>query len=433
MSSQPQGIVPELIDGSFLPGDFQPGARLNILLVDDNPGKLMAHEAVLSELQENVVTATTGREALQKLLRQDFAVILLDVNMPELDGFETAKLIRQRPKFERIPIIFVTAYNTTDLDRLHGYKLGAVDYLFLPVVPDVLKAKVKVFVELERQNQIIRRQAEHLAIHNREQARQLQMIQELNRTLTETNRELESFSYSISHDLRAPLRALRGYGEYLIESCRERLDETGRECIYRIHRAAISLDNLTHDLLDYTHIAREKIELQPLALGPLIEELIHMNPRLQDPGVDLCIEPELHSVMGHRSLLIQCLSNLIHNAVKFVAPDARPQVRVRSAQVNGRIRVYVEDNGIGIPPAYHHKVFGLFERVGEVQNYEGTGVGLAIVARAVERMNGSCGVKSTPGVGSSFWIELAPGSGRACSQTVGKELQRVDQIPGEKL
>ena len=120
--------------------------KVNILLVDDQPGKLLAHESVLAELGQNIVKAATGREALQCLLRQDFAVILLDVNMPDMDGFETAELIRWRPRFEKTPIIFLTAYNTTDLDRLKGYSLGAVDYLFLPVIPEVLKAKVTVFV-----------------------------------------------------------------------------------------------------------------------------------------------------------------------------------------------------------------------------------------------------------------------------------------------
>lgn len=381
--------------------------KLNILLVDDNPGKLMAHEAVLAELNENVVTASSGHQALQELLRKDFAVILLDVSMPELDGFETARLIRERPRFERTPIIFVTAYNTTDLDRLHGYKLGAVDYLFLPVVPDVLKAKVKVFVELARQNRVIQIQAERLASQNQEQARQLQMIQELNRTLTETNKELESFSYTISHDLRAPLRALRGYIEYLSETCQGALDETSRDCMERIHRAAITLDNLTHDLLEYTHISREQIELEPIRIEDLIQELLQLNPSFQNPDAKIVVAPEMHPVVGQKSLLLHSLSNLVSNALKFVRPGVAPCVRIKTMQVGDKVRIYVEDNGIGISPVYHTRIFGLFERVGEVNRYDGTGVGLAIVARAAARMAGSCGVESSPGSGSSFWIELA--------------------------
>src|SRR5437867_6847858 len=144
-------------------------------------------------------------------LRQDFAVILLDVNMPDMEGFETAELIRGRPRFEKRPIIFITAYNTTDLDRLKGYGLGAVDYLFLPVIPEVLKAKVTVFVELARQTKLIQRQAENLALHNQAQTRHLEIIQKLNEELQEANQELEAFSYSISHDLRAPSSGWAAY------------------------------------------------------------------------------------------------------------------------------------------------------------------------------------------------------------------------------
>src|SRR3989442_12769973 len=142
---------------------LSPVEKVNILLVDDNPGKLLAHDSILGELGQNVVKATSGREALECLLRQDFAVILLDVNMPEMDGFETAELIRRRPRFENTPIIFITGNSTTAPDRLKGYRLGAADYLFLPVVHDLLKTKESDFVELARQTQIIKRQAEHLA------------------------------------------------------------------------------------------------------------------------------------------------------------------------------------------------------------------------------------------------------------------------------
>src|SRR5213593_623983 len=143
--------------------------KVNVLLVDDHPGKLLAHESILAELGQNIIKAASGREALECLLRQDFAVILLDVCMPEMDGFETAGLIRGRPRFEKTPIIFVTAYNTSDLDRLKGYGLGAVDYLFLPIIPEVLKAKVNAFVELAQQTKLIVRQAENLARHNEAQ------------------------------------------------------------------------------------------------------------------------------------------------------------------------------------------------------------------------------------------------------------------------
>src|ERR1700722_10770272 len=239
-----------------------PKEIVSILLVDDQPGKLMAHEAILSELDQRIVLARTGLEALEQLLRYDFAVILLDVNMPNMDGFETAALIRQRPRFEKTPIIFITGYNTTDLDRLKGYELGAVDYLFLPVVPQVLKAKVMAFVELARQNQIIKSQAEDLAAHNQRQAQQLEVIQKLNEELKDANTELEAFSYTVSHDLRAPLRSLTGYVNVLMEDYGGRLDEDGRGHLQALFRAATRMDCLTRDLLAYGRVAREAVHLE---------------------------------------------------------------------------------------------------------------------------------------------------------------------------
>ncbi|HEV7924705.1 MAG TPA: ATP-binding protein [Verrucomicrobiae bacterium] len=383
-----------------------PKEIVNILLVDDQPGKLMAHEAILSELGQRIVHARNGVEALEQLLRYDFAVILLDVNMPNMDGFETAALIRQRPRFEKTPIIFVTGYNTTDLDRLKGYELGAVDYLFLPVVPQVLKAKVGAFVELARQTQIIKSQAADLAAHNSRQAEQLEVIQELNRELKDANSELEAFSYTVSHDLRAPLRCISGYANVLLEDYGSRLDEEGRGHLMALDRAAKRMDTLTRDLLTYGRVARESVTLDPVPLRPLLDAVVSLNLAGSSVPAKIVIQPDLLPVMGHRFLLEQSLSNLINNATKFVAPGVTPEVRIRTEARGNQVRLWIEDNGIGIDAAYHRKIFNMLERVGDLQRYEGTGIGLAIVQRAVQRMGGGCGVESAPGQGSRFWVDL---------------------------
>ena len=382
-----------------------PREIVNILLVDDQPGKLLAHEAILSELGQRIIKARNGIEALEQLLRNDFAVILLDVNMPNMDGFETAALIRQRPRFEKTPIIFISGYNTTDLDRLKGYELGAVDYMFLPIVPPVLKAKVSVFVELARQTQIIKSQALDLAEHNQRQAAQLDVIQKLNADLQEANQELEAFSYSVSHDLRAPLRSLTGYVQVLLEDYGARLDDMGRNHLQALDRAARRMDCLTRDLLAYGRIARESVRIETLQLEPIIEEIIALNSA---NNARVSIQPALAQVKAHRFLLEQTLSNLINNATKFVRRDTLPEVNIRTEMRDGLVRLWIEDNGIGIDPTYHRKIFSMFERVGDMQNYEGTGIGLAIVHRAVQRMGGNCGVESTPGKGSRFWVDLPP-------------------------
>ncbi len=380
--------------------------KVNILLVDDQPGKLIAHEAILAELGQNVVKATNGRAALECLLRNDYAVILLDVQMPDIDGFETAQLIRQRPRFEKTPIIFITAYNTTDIDKLKGYSLGAVDYIFLPVIPEVLKAKVTAFVELAQQTQLIKRQAEHLAFHNQEQARKLELIQRLNAELQEANQQLEAFSYSVSHDLRGPLRSLKGFAEILVEDYAPQLDDTAQGYLNKLISSAARMEQLTRDLLEYSRIVREEMTLQLVSLDQLLSEIFAMNTVLQSSGVEIQVDRELLPVMAQPTLLSQCLSNLLSNAVKFVPAKTKPRVSIRTELNDDRVRIWVEDNGIGIDPTHHKKVFGIFERVGNVKAHEGTGIGLAIVARAVHRMGGQYGVESALGKGSRFWIEL---------------------------
>lgn len=409
MSSMPATLTSALRDEGRLPIAGDDDQRVSILLVDDQPGKLLAHEAILSQLGERIVKATTGREALECLLRQDFAVILLDVNMPEIDGFQIAELIRQRPRFEKTPIIFITGYNTTDFDRLKGYSLGAVDYLFLPVIPAVLKAKVSVFVELARQTQTITRQAENLAQHNRAQSQQLQIIQKLNYELKEANHELEAFSYTVSHDLRAPLRALKGYAEVLLDDHGSKLDAQGRECLQSLRRSVIRMEALTRDLLNYTRVVRQPIELETVRVEHIIEEIVSMNPGLQAPSAEVVIEPQLFPVRAHVTLLSQCLGNLLDNATKFTRPGHKPRVRVSTEKTSDQVRIWVKDNGVGIDPAFHNKIFGIFERVGDVKRHEGTGIGLAIVHRAVQRMGGRCGVESSLAEGSRFWIELPAG------------------------
>src|SRR5437016_10797644 len=189
--------------------------KVDILLVDDDATKRFALKAVLAPLGQNVVEAASGSDALRQLLRQDFAVILLDVRMPIMDGFETAQLIRQRPRSELTPIIFVTALDQAETDMGRGYNLGAVDFVFAPVVPAIMRAKVSVFVELYRAQQELRRYRTQLET----------LVEERTIALTAINRELEAFSYSVSHDLRGPLVSFDAMSQMMLESYGGQLDE----------------------------------------------------------------------------------------------------------------------------------------------------------------------------------------------------------------
>jgi two-component system, sensor histidine kinase and response regulator len=383
--------------------------KVNILMVDDDVSKIIAHQAVLADLNQNIVTARSGRAALECLLRHDFAVILLDVNMPELDGFEIAEMIRERPRFQHTPIIFLTAYNTGDLDRLKGYNKGAADFLYLPVVPEVLKAKVKTFVDLAKQQMIIQKQAENLAEHNRRQLEQIRTIQELNSQLSVANEELESFSYSVSHDLRSPLRAMQGYSQALIEDCKGKLTGESEEYLLRISKAARRMDILIQDILAYTRISRLQLDTHTIDLEALVRDIVRDNLKLREYENNFCIQSPLHKVLGHEACLTQCFSNLLENAVKFIPKEIIPKITIRTELNDQKVRIWIEDNGIGIDPSHHLRIFQMFGRVYPESLYDGTGIGLSIVKKAAERMGGAVGVESVLGQGSRFWIELPKG------------------------
>jgi PAS domain S-box-containing protein len=271
-------------------------------------------------------------------------------------------------------------------------------------------------------------------------------IAERTARLHETITQLESFSYTVAHDLRAPIRALKGYSEILLREYAAQVPEDGQHMLRRMHRAGDRLDALTRDLLTFSRIARQDVKLATVSLDEVVEEIISTTPVLHAVAT---IKPPLGRVLGQRTLIQQCLSNLFDNALKFVPPGVTPRIVVRSEMRNlvpacspvsmapfnpstvqpsadsasparpasnvpspeddgsMRRRIWVEDNGIGIPAIAHEKIFGIFERVSNLDNVEGTGIGLAIVARATQQMGGSCGVESTPGEGSRFWIELA--------------------------
>lgn len=221
--------------------------------------------------------------------------------------------------------------------------------------------------------------------------------------LRHTLRQLESFSYSLSHDIRAPLRAIRNYTQMAMTQTDE---AARRELLQRCVASAQRLDQLVQDVLALTKLSRDEIPLATVDLVQLINQILADHPEFQPPGAEITIENPIMRVLGNQASLTQCFTNLIGNAVKFVRPGVAPKVRIHAKVLDSRIRVYVEDKGIGIEREAQEKLFGMFSRVSGDRSYEGTGLGLAIVRTAVERMGGSVGVESEVGEGSRFWIEL---------------------------
>ncbi len=232
------------------------------------------------------------------------------------------------------------------------------------------------------------------------------LVDERTASLKQAVAQMQEFSYSVSHDLRAPVRAMYGFAEAVLENNGHQLDAEGREMLTRILRNGARMDRLIQDLLTYSRVSRREINLEPVSLEKLVGEVVQQYPSMQPPNADVTIAGPLPEVMAHEPSLTQVMSNLLSNAVKFVPPGQRPKVRVGSERKPGRVRVWVEDNGIGIKPEYQGRLFGMFERVHPDKQYEGTGIGLAIVRKAIERMNGAVGVESDGISGSRFWIEL---------------------------
>jgi signal transduction histidine kinase len=245
------------------------------------------------------------------------------------------------------------------------------------------------------------------AIERRRGAEALEaLVNERTASLRQVVAQMEEFSYSVSHDLRAPVRAMRSYAEIILQDHGWRLDSEARELLKRVVHNGTRMDRLIQDLLTYSRMSRRELLLEPVSLDRLVREVLQQYPDMRPERADIEVEGPLPDVIAHEPSLLQVVSNLLSNAVKFVPPHERPRVRVGFDRRDAQARLWIADNGIGIKPEHQTRLFGMFERIHPEQNYEGTGIGLAIVRKAVERMNGVVGVESDGVSGSTFWFEL---------------------------
>jgi signal transduction histidine kinase len=367
--------------------------------VDDRPQDLAALESILSDLGDPILRASSGQKALEILLEADVAVILLDMRMPEMDGLETARYIRQGKRSRLTPIIFVTAADDDVAGMVRGYSAGAVDYIQKPVQSDILRSKVRVFADLYSKRRELAEQAAALALANRD--------------LERAYRDLEIFTYAIAHELRAPLRAMFGFSQILREDYAEKpLDGKGLNYAQKIEGGALRMDTLIRDLLAYCNVARSSGTTVAVDSGRVVQEtLVTFGPMIHMSRADVSVSDTFPAVLGDPSLLALSLSCFLSNALKFSPPGAPPKIRIDHEEKNGRVRLRVEDRGVGIHPDHQERIFRVFERLSVSGERGGSGIGLAIAKAAAERMGGSVGVWSEPGKGSRFWIELAECAG----------------------
>ena len=370
--------------------------KVGILIVDDDATKRFALRTILAPLDEDVVEASSGADALRHLLRHEFAVVLLDVRMPIMDGFETAQLIRQRPRSELTPIIFVTALDQAETDMSRGYNLGAVDFVFAPVVPAIMRAKVSVFVELYRAQQELRRYRAQLET----------LVQERTIALTAINRELEAFSASISNDLRAPLMAFDALSKTLLDDYGDRLDGKAARQLKKMRDASRRMSGVFDGLESLFRLTAGEIHREDVDVSALANEIVaEMRKSHPSRPAEVEVEPGI-VVSGDRRLLRVLLSSLLDNAFKFSSRKAKTRVVVGQETVDGEHRVFVKDNGVGFDMIDAHRLFGAFQRLHSASEFAGAGIGLATARRIVNRHGGRIWAEGAVGEGTTVYFVL---------------------------
>ncbi len=515
----PGSSSPAVLDSSSPPK----GARVKVLLVDDRQDKRLALTAILEDMDLELVTAQSGRDALRMVLIHEFAVILLDVSMPLMDGIETASLIRQRKVNEHLPIIFITAFNDTDDQASRGYALGAVDFIFAPVIPAVLRSKVAVFVDLFRKNCEIKRQSDLLRIESEHRMASLEnrlddllnrlhvgvyrltrqgvlisanpsfyllfgidpvtapqplnfpllYLNDDDRTaiaglleiagevveypvrqcrpdgtvrwislskvvvvdrdggqhidglaeditarkqaeealiakaqeLARSNAEHEEFAYVASHDLQEPLRTVSSYASLIAGRYTDRLDDKGRKYFEHIVGGATHMQNLIRDILAFSKIGKGLTQINVNCNEVMDRVLFHMEQSIATSGAAITREV-LPTIIGDPVLLGQVFQNLISNALKFRHKDRQPTVHIGVERKGAFWSFSVADNGIGIPAQHFDKIFSVFQRLHSHDEYDGTGIGLAICRKAIHQFGGTISVDSIPGSGTTFRFVL---------------------------
>lgn len=478
--------------------------KATILLVDDKPSNLVALDSLLSSEERTLLMAQSGEEALDIVTREEIDLILLDVQMPGMNGFEVAQKLKEDEETAEIPIIFASAERLDQASLLHGFEQGAVDYLLKPLNPEVTKAKVSVLLNVQQQKkQLVEKNAQLeksallisncadivgivdaatlaieqmnpaftnllgyepedfrlrslLSFFDDEEARKLDAlsdagadrfsiqtrirtvsddtkwlewnvvvrhgkwfvnarditeVKQLNATLEKNilqleaaNRELESFSYSVSHDLRAPLRAVHGNAQAMEEDCLEVLNDEARTYLRKIRDNALRMDRLINDLLAFSRIGKKEVRKTTLDMTDLVRSTFEEVSQVQPNKARLVVD-ELPSAEGDLSMMQVVWTNLISNAIKYSSKKDQPVIEI-GAHVDGEVEYFIRDNGAGFDMAYADKLFGTFQRLHDATEFEGVGIGLAIVQRIILKHGGMIRAEAAPDEGATFYFAL---------------------------
>lgn len=384
--------------------------KINILIVDDKPENLLALEVILDDPKLNLIRAHSGKEALSLILDYDFALVLLDVQMPGMDGFETAELMSGIEKSKHIPIIFVTAINKEQKYVFKGYEAGAVDYLFKPLDPEILKSKVYIFLDLYQQKIIIKQQSlelEHKVTELNAAFLELQqkekLLQRQSEELQSINQDLKEFAYIVSHDLKAPLRAISSLVDWVTSDYSDKFDDNGKELLGlllgRVHR----MHALIEGILKYSRVGRSKEQKVTVDIKSLITDVIEMVAPPEN--IKINIEGEFPTIIAEKTRMEQVFQNLISNAIKYM-DKPKGMIKIACLDNENHWTLSVADNGPGIEEKHFKKVFKIFQTLAPRDEIESTGIGLSLVKKIVEMYGGKVWVESDVGKGSSFIFTL---------------------------
>ena len=408
---------------------------IKILVVDDREDNLFSIETILERDPYIIRKAGSGRSALKILLTEhDFTLILMDVKMPDMNGFETATLIYQREKLKHIPIIFITAHNQDEEYMFEGYKMGAVDFIYKPINPELLRFKVGVFVELYlKTHQLMLQEKKLLAVNTtlekevterrmtEEKIRLLnQQLLQNNAELKGTNEELDRFAYVASHDLQEPLRKIMIFSDVMSAKLENIPDKEIQNCLSKITKSSRLMQKLINDLLKFSKHTNDQPDFAPVDLQLIVTDIItDMENDLQQKKARIQVD-ELPVIWGVESQMDQLFRNLLSNALKFSRADADPEINIRSELVTGASitskdekvigsayhQVVVQDNGIGFEPKYADDIFVVFKRLHSHHEYEGTGVGLAICKKIMEKHDGYIAAEGALDAGAAFLLHF---------------------------
>lgn len=406
---------------------------IKILVVDDREDNLLSIETILEQDHYQIVKANSGMAALKTLLNQDdFALILMDVRMPGMTGIETAELIYQRDKLKHIPIIFITAFDNDERGMAEGYRMGAVDFIYKPINPQLLRYKVGVFVDLFRkQNQLIEQDkqlrtinaslAQEIEERRASERRVMQLNQQLlqsNQDLKAINEELDRFAYVASHDLQEPLRKIVFYGDFIQQKLAGRIDEDVDRSLDKIVHSASRMRELIKGILQFSANDHEEADFQLVDLNQVIGQVMSdLEEVIVGKKARIRVDP-LPRVWGVPGQMGQLFQNLISNSVKFGKSDTLPEIRIYGKTIGSGAsanspasdaqyhQIIVKDNGIGFDMKHADTVFGAFKRLHTAKEYEGAGIGLSICKKIVSRHKGSIRVESEVDHGTTFIITL---------------------------